>query len=174
MSNWAERVVSSLSVMACVFLLTLMACGDSGTAPVGPSSPLGEHRAHFRGSSIGDRVDDVLRREPIDSVVFSIPEQVVYSFGTDSVLLQVSYEFERDTLHTIQADWFFLTPEMLVEVSDGIRSSFNTRYAQQESEGDFEVWQAVRADGSMVGFTLTEATAEYGRPVLSLTVYRFE
>ncbi len=174
MSNWTEKFVLSLSVMALLFLLGLMACGDSGTSPANPASPLGDGKAHFRGSSIGDRIDDVLKREPIDSVVFSIPKQVVYNFGTDTIVLQVSYEFENDTLHTIQADWFFLTGEMLVRVQDEIRASFDTHYVRQEGEGDFEVWQATRSDGRIVEFTLMEASTEYGRPVLSLTVYRFE
>lgn len=166
---------SSFRALVVLFLLGLIAsCGDSGTAPVDPASPLGDGKAHFRGSSIGDRIDDVLKREPIDSVVFSIPKQVVYNFGSDTTVLQVSYEFENDTLHTIQADWFFLTGEMLAHVQDEIRNSFDTRYARQEGEGDYEVWRAARADGRMVEFTLMEASAEYGRPVLSLTVYRFE
>jgi len=164
-----------LRKLASLLLLGLLAsCGDSGTPPVDPSSPLGEGKAHFRGSSIGDRIDDVLRREPIDSVVFSIPKQVVYNFGSDSIVLQVSYEFEEDTLHTIQADWFFVSPEMLTRLQDEVRASFDTRYARQEGEGDYEVWQAALADGRMVELTLMEATTEYGRPVLSLTVYRFE
>jgi hypothetical protein len=157
-----------------LFLLGLMACGDSGTAPVLPASPLGEGKAHFRGSSIGDRIDDVLKREPIDSVVFSIPKQVVYSFGADSAVLQVSYEFENDTLHTIQADWFFVSEEMLGRAQEEIRTVFDNRYARQEGDGDYEVWQTARADRGLVEFTLMEATTEYGRPVLSLTVYRFE
>lgn len=161
-------------VLAGLLLLGFIACGDSDQTPAELTSPLGSGKAHFRGSSIGDRIDDVLRREPIDSVVFSIPKQVVYSFGSDTIVLQVSYEFEEDTLHTIQADWFFVAPEMLMRLQEEIRAGFDTRYARQESDGDFEVWQAVRADGSMVELTLMEATTEYGRPVLSLTVYRFE
>lgn len=160
--------------LAGVFLLGLLGCGDGSHVPVEPISTLGEAKGHFRGSSIGDHIEEVLRREPIDSVVFSVPKQVVYSFGTDTTVLQVSYEFENDTLHTIQADWFFLTAAMLEQVQQEVRSGFDSRFARQDSEGDFEVWQAVRADGSMVEFTLMEASTEYGRPVLSLTVYRFE
>lgn len=166
---------SHLRKLVAMLLLGLTAsCGDSGPASENLTSPLGEAKGHFRGSSIGDHIEDVLRREPIDSVVFSIPKQVVYSFGTDTTVLQVSYEFENDTLHTIQADWFFLTSEMLERAHQEVRSGFDTRFARQEDEGDFEVWQAVRSDGTMIEFTLMEATTEYGRPVLSLTVYRFE
>lgn len=172
--QWTIFNFPSTRKLVVLFLLGLMACGDSGTSPANPASPLGDDKAHFRGSSIGDRIDDVLKLEPIDSVVFSIPKQVVYNFGTDTIVLQVSYEFENDTLHTIQADWFFLTGEMLVRVQDEIRASFDTRYVRQEGEGDYEVWQATRADGRIVEFTLMEASTEYGRPVLSLTVYRFE
>lgn len=164
----------SFRQLALLYLLAFMACGETGPASQNLTSPLGESKGHFRGSSIGDRIDDILRREPIDSVVFSVPKQVVYSFSTDTTVLQVSYEFENDTLHTIQADWFFLTTNMLVQVQEDLRATFDTRFARQEGDGDFEVWQAVRADGSMVEFTLMEATTEYGRPVLSLTVYRFE
>jgi hypothetical protein len=163
-----------MRVFAGILLLFLISCGDSSLAPENLSSPLGEGKGHFRGSSIGDRIDDILRREPIDSVVFSVPKQVVYSFSTDTTVLQVSYEFENDTLHTIQADWFFLTTNMLVQVQEDLSTTFDTRFARQEGDGDFEVWQAVRADGSMVEFTLMEATTEYGRPVLSLTVYKYE
>jgi len=152
----------------------LVACGGPDAVDGAAADPLGDRRAHFRGSSIGDHIEQVLKREPIDSVVFSVPKQVVYSFRSDTTVLQVSYEFESDTLHTIQADWFFLTPEMLARTQSEVRAGFDIRYATQDSEGDFEVWQAVRADGSMVAFTLSEATTEYGRPVLSLTVYRYE
>lgn len=184
MSRAGQFVIDDLRFAICdffgtrklpvLFLLTLLACSDRGPAPENLSSPLGEAKGHFRGSSIGDRIDHILRSEPIDSVVFSVPKQVVYSFSTDTTVLQVSYEFENDTLHTIQADWFFLTTDILVQVQQDLRTTFDTRFARQEGDGDFEVWQAVRADGSMVEFTLMEATTEYGRPVLSLTVYRFE
>jgi len=172
--RWTALNFPVMRVFAGMLLLCLMACGKSGPAPENLSSPLGEPRGHFRGSSIGDHIEDILRREPIDSVVFSVPKQVVYSFSTDTTVIQVSYEFESDTLHTIQADWFFLTGDMLAQVQEDLRAGFDTRFARQEGDGDFEVWQAVRADGSMVEFTLMEATTEYGRPVLSLTVYRFE
>ncbi len=166
--------ITSFAALCWIMMLFSVSCGERGTDASQTGSTLGDDRSHFRGSSIGDPIDDVLRREPIDSVVFSIPKQVVYSFGSDTIVQQVSYEFENDTLYTIQADWFFLTAEMLLRVQDQIRASFDTRYVRQMGEGDFEVWQAVRADGSMVGFTLMEATTEYGRPVLSLTVYRFD
>lgn len=157
-----------------ILLVTLLAsCGDGGNEG-GRTAHTGLGRGHFRGNSIGDALEQVLKREPIDSVVFSEPDQVVYSIRTDSVALQVSYEFEDDTLHTIQSDWFFAEDGMRVRMQEQLRDDFNLRFAMQESEGDFEVWQAVRGDGTMIEFTLADVSTEYGRPVLSLTVYRFE
>lgn len=153
----------------------LVSCvNDVETTTLSPMESHDAPKGHFRGTSIGDRIDDILKREPIDSVVFSLPNQVVYNIGTDTCVLQVSYEFESDTLHTIQADWFFLEIEDLEVVQQEVRSSFDTRYARQEGDGDYEVWHSVRANGKMIEFTLLDASIEYGRPVLSLTIHNFQ
>jgi len=107
-------------------------------------------------------------------VVFSLPNQVVYNISTDSCVLQVSYEFELDTLHTIQADWFFVNIVAMETFQEEVRTSLDTRYARQEGDGDYEVWHSVRANGRMIEFTLLDASIEYGRPVLSLTIHKFQ
>ena len=158
-------------VLLSTIILLFISCGNEEVNSEGPTTSHSVPLGHFRGISIGDAMDVVLKREPIDSVVFSIPNQVMYNIGTDTCVLQVSYEFEEDTLHTIQADWFFLEEVDLEQMAEEIRTSFDNKYARQEGQGDFEVWKSVNAEGEMVEFTMMDASTEYGRPVLSLTIY---
>lgn len=161
-------------LFAVVAALMVSCSNEVETASMSPTESHSATKGHFRGTSIGDRMDDILRREPIDSVVFSLPNQIMYNISTDTCVLQVSYEFEQDTLHTIQADWFFLKIDAMELFQEDVRASLDTRYARQDGDGDYEVWHSVRASGQMIEFTLLDASIEYGRPVLSLTIHNFQ
>lgn len=152
-----------------ILAITLFACGsksDMLTPVVGPAS------GHFRGISIGDTYQKVLKHAEKDHPVPTENGDLNCEFKVDQTELMVKYDFDGEKLYSIQADIFFPDTASLNSFEKGLTERYNSSYGDVQLDGGFLAWRAHTA-GTEVEFTLADESIEFGQPKLSLTIYNF-
>lgn len=157
------------ALLPVIFVFTLLSCGSE---PAVLTPVLGEKKAHFRGNSIGDRYDKVLKQAAKDNPVPTEEGVLTCEFKAEDSELLVRYEFDQDKLYAIQADIFFPDSASLSTFEETLIEQYNSTYGKVNLDGGFLVWRHRDAD-TEVEFTLADESIEFGQPKLSLTIYNF-
>lgn len=134
---------------------------------------MGEGNAHFRGNSIGDKYEKVLKRATKDNPISTQTGVLNCEFKVEESELLVRYEFDQEHLYAIQADIFFPDSASLNSFEQTLIEKYNVSYGAVDEDGGFLVWQH-RHSGTEVEFTLADESIEFGQPKLSLTIYNFD
>jgi hypothetical protein len=148
---------------------TLFSCGSK---PDVLKPIMGEENAHFRGISIGDKYEKVLKRAAKDNPTSTEVGVLNCEFKVEESELLVRYEFDQEKLYAIQADIFFADSVSLNTFEKTLVIQYNTNYGEVDLDGGFLVWQN-RDSGTEVEFALADESIEFGQPKLSLTIYNF-
>lgn len=148
-----------------ILITSLFSCG-SKTSPL--EQVLGE--AHFRGNSIGEKREKVLKTVSEDNITNQDEMAVSCELRIAETDILVRYDFDEDALYSIQADMFFTDSTELNRFQESLIEKYNAKYGKVDVDGGFLVWQE---DGK-VEFTLADESIEFGQPKLSLTIYNFD
>lgn len=133
---------------------------------------MGKENAHFRGNSIGDKYEEVLKLAAADNPTSTEEGVLNCEFKIEESELLVRYEFDGEKLYAIQADIFFPDSASLHTFQETLVSQYNLAYGEVDEDGGFLVWRH-RHSGTEVEFTLADESIEFGQPKLSLTIYNF-
>jgi hypothetical protein len=133
---------------------------------------MGEGNAHFRGISIGDNYEKVLKRAAKDNPTSTEVGVLNCEFKVEESELLVRYEFDQEKLYAIQTDIFFPDSASLNMFEKTLINQYNLAYGEVDEAGGFLVWQH-RHSGTEVEFALADESIEFGQPKLSLTIYNF-
>lgn len=126
--------------------------------------------AHFRGNSIGDVREKVEKVAAKDQISDRTEEALSCELKIDEIELLVRYDFDEESLYSIQADMFFPDSSDLNSFQDELISYYNDKYGEVDLSSGFLVWQ----ESNKVEFTLADESVEFGQPKLSLTIYNFD
>ncbi|MBP9152583.1 MAG: hypothetical protein KBF73_09895 [Flavobacteriales bacterium] len=152
--------------------ITLFACGGSESVDVlGPI--MGQEKAHFRGSSIGDKYENVLKQAAMDNPISTEEGVLNCEFKVENSELLVRYEFDQDKLYAIQADIFFADTASLNSFQQSLVNQYNSSFGEVNLDSGFLVWRNRESD-TEVEFELADESIEFGQPKLSLTIYNFD
>jgi len=152
------------------FALGLMACGSEKADVLTPILGSG----HFRGNTIGDKYDKVLKQVANDNIVVNDGFNINCETQVDAAEVSVRYEFDDEELYSIQADIFLPDTSALRVFQTDLVESYNERFGAMTEESGFLVWRDRTRSGSEVELTLADESIEFGRPMLSLTIYNFD
>jgi hypothetical protein len=150
--------------------MTLFSCGRE-TDTLSPI--VGNGEGDFRGNSIGDRYERVLKNAATDNP--TIPEEGVISceFKVEESELLVRYEFDDEKLYSIQADIFFADTASLSSFLTSLQERMAEQHGEMTSDAGFLVWKD-KSSGTEVEYEVADESIEFGRPKLSLTIYNFD
>ncbi|MCF8465631.1 MAG: hypothetical protein K9G41_12365 [Flavobacteriales bacterium] len=152
--------------------ITLIACGGSESVDVlGPI--MGQDKGHFRGCSIGDTYEKVLKQAAQDNATLNEEGVLSCEFKVEDSELLVRYEFDQDKLYAIQADIFFADTASLNSFQQTLVNQYNSNFGEVNLDGGFYVWRH-RESHLEVEFALADESIEFGQPKLSLTIYNFD
>ncbi|MGB0367788.1 MAG: hypothetical protein ACPGD8_00175 [Flavobacteriales bacterium] len=129
---------------------------------------IGSENAHFRGVSIGDKKQKVLKKTAANLVTDN-EAGVATAFDANGVSVTVQYEFEDLQLYSIQADLFFADTSALNTFEHSLIEQYNSKYGELTEKGGFFVWR----ENNQIEFNLADESIEFGQPKLSLTIYNF-
>ncbi|MBI1287301.1 MAG: hypothetical protein GC178_06945 [Flavobacteriales bacterium] len=167
--KWTVNGRSPFILLLLLFLL-MFSCGsktDELTPIIGPE------KAQFRGNSIGDKYENVLKNAQRDNAVPSDEGVLTCEFKVDDSDLMVRYEFDQQELYAIQADIFFADTATLNSFEKNLVERYNKQFGEVEIDGGFLVWKQ-RQSGTEVEYALADESIEFGQPKLSLTIYNFD
>ncbi|MCF8276894.1 MAG: hypothetical protein K9J17_09180 [Flavobacteriales bacterium] len=153
-----------------IISITLFACGsetDVLTPVVGPAN------SHFRGNTIGDKYQQVLKNAATDHPVPTEEGVLNCEFKAGDSELTVHYEFDQEKLYSVQADMFFPDSASLNTFENKLVERYNASFGEVQLDGGFLVWKD-NSSGTEVEFTLADESIEFGQPKLSLTIYNFD
>ena len=125
---------------------------------------------HFRGNSIGDKRATVEKLASTDNIVNRNEDNISCELAVAKTELTVTYDFDEETLYSIQADMFFADSTARNHFQTELIADYNAKYGEVDMDGGFLVWQ----EGGKVEFTLADESIEFGQPKLSLTIYNFD
>lgn len=152
------------------FALGLMACGSEKADVLTPVIGSG----HFRGNAIGDTYEKVLKQVADDNIVVNDGFNINCETQMDAAEVSVRYEFDDEVLYSIQADIFLPDTAQLRTFQSDLVANYNERYGTMTEESGFLVWRDRTKAGTEVELTLADESIEFGRPMLSLTIYNFD
>lgn len=157
------------TILYIALAFTLFSCGSRPDvlAPI-----MGEGNAHFRGNSVGDNYEKVLKNAATDNPIATEVGVLNCEFSVQESELLVRYEFDQEKLYAIQADIFFPDSSSLHSFEKTLIEQYNSTYGEVDEESGFLVWRH-RDSGIEVEFTLADESIEFGQPKLSLTIYNF-
>ena len=157
------------TVLCIALAFTLFSCGSKPDVlmPI-----MGEGNAHFRGNSIGDSYEKVLKGAAKDNPTSTETGVLNCEFKAEESELLVRYEFDQEKLYAIQADIFFPDSLKLNAFEESLINQYNLAYGEVDEDGGFLVWQH-RHSGAELEFCLADESIEFGQPKLSLTIYNF-
>jgi len=154
-----------------IIAVSLFACGGSKPDVLAPI--MGQEKAHFRGNSIGDKFDKVLKQVATDNPTSTEQGVLNCEFKVEEYELLVRYEFDQEKLYAIQADIFFADSASLNTFEKSLVDRYNSSFGEVQLDGGFLVWKD-NSSGPEVEFTLADESIEFGQPKLSLTIYNFD
>lgn len=158
------------TILCTIITLTLFSCGmeTDSLSPI-----VGSGEGDFRGNSIGDRYERVLKNAASDNP--TIPEEGVIAceFKVEESELLVRYEFDEEKLYSIQADIFFADTASLGTFLSELQEQMTDQHGEMTSDSGFLVWKD-KSSGTEVEYTVADESIEFGRPKLSLTIYNFD
>lgn len=158
------------TILFAIITLTLFSCGmeTDSLSPI-----VGNAEGDFRGNSIGDRYERVLKNAAADNP--TIPEEGVIAceFKVEESELLVRYEFDEEKLYSIQADIFFADTASLGTFLNELQEQMTDQHGEMTSDAGFLVWKD-KSSGTEVEYTVADESIEFGRPKLSLTIYNFD
>lgn len=152
-----------------IIVFTLFSCGSKSDVltPI-----MGETKSHFRGNSIGDKYQNVLKNTAKDNPSATGDGILNCEFKVEDADLLVRYEFDQEKLYAIQADIFFADSSRLNSFEKTLIDQYNASYGAVDEDGGFLVWQH-RQSNTEVELALADESIEFGQPKLSLTIYNF-
>lgn len=158
---------------ALVYSFIAIALFSCGTEPDVLSPIIGSGKGDFRGSSIGDNYERVLKNASSDNPAVTEEGVISCEFQVENSELLVRYEFDEKKLYSIQADIFFADSSSLSTFLNSLEERLTSQHGPMISDGGFLVWKD-KSSGTEVEFTLADESIEFGRPKLSLTIYNFD
>ncbi len=154
-------------------IITVTLFGCSGSEPDVLAPIMGQETGHFRGSSIGDKYQDVLKQVAKDNATSTEEGVLNCEFKIENSELLVRYEFDQEKLYAIQADIFFADTASLNSFQQSLVIQYNSSFGEVNMDGGFFVWRHRESDAE-VEFALADESIEFGQPKLSLTIYNFD
>ncbi len=161
--------MKQILISICVILLAT----GCGTESDSLQLILGQENTHFRGNSIGDKFNKVLKETEDDHVVSKTETGISCEIQVAETEMLVRYEFDQEELYSIQADIFFSDTMELANFQEDLVNLYNKNYGEVNENGGFLVWKARGNSGLEVQFAVADESIEFGRPKLSLTIYNF-
>lgn len=125
---------------------------------------------HFRGHDIGSKQKQIENSLKEISSLNVSENSLSYEQTIDGIELVSQYDFDENSLYSIQADLFFSDSTALNSFQDQLITHYNGKYGDVDLSSGFLVWQ----ESNKVEFTLADESVEFGQPKLSLTIYNFD
>ena len=126
-----------------------------------------------RGSTIGDRREDVLKREKAN-IVHNMPDEVTCRIPTgmkDSTFYDITYNFNEQGLYVIELDVFPTDLRSTNALFNDFQNYYNQRYGASSSDDGYTTWFTKSNQGTDIEITMIDESKEMNKPYLSLTFY---
>jgi hypothetical protein len=168
--------ISLLLFCFLVYGLSIGCEADEKTEPrktITLAERVAEHNGHFRGMSIGMPMDSVLTRDN-DYLFRKTPRELNYSIPfspVDSTYFDVAYVFEHKKLYEIHVDVFLADQRDIDSLFVDFTQLLTRRYGQGSEKTNYAFW-IQEENGSEIEITLRNVSAEFKRPLLSLTIIK--
>lgn len=163
-----------ISLMFSAFLFVLNSCENTQ-----------EHRKAFniiagntesgqlRGMSIGDEKEKVLALETLE-LIEDNDDELYYSAVLDAESessFSVYYIFDQYGLFEIQVDVFPVDGAEVKELFDDFEKLFSERYGDGEKKGNAIIWSTYSRNNTHIDVRLSNESADYGKPFLSINFF---
>lgn len=149
------------------YILTLVVFASCGAEQSSVEQLIGD--SHFRGNTIGDKRQKVENRAETDNLTDKTESTLVCELNAANTETTVRYDFDGESLYSIQADIFFSDSTARNSFQKQLVTHYNSTYGEVDENMGFLVWQ----ENGKVEFTLADESIEFGQPKLSLTIYNF-
>lgn len=157
------------------FSLLLTSCEDEPTKAESEVSSILQsvEGGDLRGSTIGDRREDVLRREEAN-IVHNMPDELTCRIPTgmkDSTFYDITYNFNEQGLYVIELDVFPKDASSTKALFNDFQNYYNQRYGTSSSDDGYTTWFTQSNQGTDIEITMIDESKEMNKPYLSLTFY---
>lgn len=125
----------------------------------------------IRGSAMGDLPEDVLSREEGTPVVNSdtlVEYGYSYNLITGKTDARLYYAFDEFGLFEIQIDMFPETEDEAKDLRSEIEDELTAKYGKSKELGSLKRWTTFSRSNSLVEITLSNESADQGKPFISL------
>ena len=129
--------------------------------------------ADVRGSSIGDKIEDVLEREQ-DNIVHNMPDEITCKIPIsikDSTYYDIIYNFNDNGLHVIELDVFPSHDSAASSLFNDLHAFYNKRYGSSTADDGYSSWFTKSQQGKDIEVTMINESKEMNKPYLSITFY---
>lgn len=161
--------------IVCVFLL--FSCNnvsDSLKEPTDFEKIINNEEGHFRGISIGDTIDFVLKNET-STLADSAPDYLFYDTNiNDSDYYTISYQFDDSGLFEIMLDVNLHSQSKTLDLYTDFLNYFSTKYGTAQKIDNFEIWKISSNKSDKIEFALSQDSTENGEGHILLTLTNYD
>lgn len=167
-------------IMLYAFLLVLLSSCSSDQAPASENQEDAITRllesidgGDVRGSSIGDGIETVRKREK-KNIVYNMPDEITCRIPLsmkDSTFYDITYNFNNQGLYVIELDLFPAKLEDAQWLFQEFKHFYDLRYGSSSADDGYTTWFAKSSHGTDVEITMIEESKEMNRPYLGVTFY---
>ena len=125
----------------------------------------------IRGSSMGDLPQDILKREEGTPVINSdtlVEYDYSYNFKTGNTDARLYYTFDEFGLFEVQIDLHPQTEDDAKALRLEIENDLTANYGKSKELGSVKRWTTFSRSNSLVEITLSNESADIGKPFISL------
>lgn len=129
--------------------------------------------ADVRGSTIGDKIEDVLEREQ-DNIVHNMPDEITCRIPMgmkDSTYYDITYNFSDQGLYVIELDIFPSHDTAAQSLFSDFQTFYNKRYGSSTADDGYTAWFTKSDQGTDIEITMINESKEMNKPYLSITFY---
>ncbi|MEO0403839.1 MAG: hypothetical protein AAF193_03110 [Bacteroidota bacterium] len=158
-----------------VLMISLSACETDPPQDTPPENSILESvgGGDVRGSSIGDQIEEVLRRES-ENVVHNMPDEITCRIPLnmkDSTYYDITYNFNEQGLYVIELDIFPKSEADTKALFGEFKKYYDQRYGKSSAEDGFTTWFAQSHQGTDVEITMIDESKEMNKPYLAVSFY---
>ena len=125
----------------------------------------------IRGSAMGDLPEDIVRREKATPVLNSdtlVEYDYSYNLKTGNTDARLYYAFDEFGLFEVQIDLYPKTEDEAKALRMEIDEELTAKFGKSKELGSVKRWTSFSRSNNLVEITLSNETADAGKPFISL------
>jgi|SRR5690554_987979 len=125
----------------------------------------------IRGSAMGDLPEDIVNSEHAEPVINSdtlVEYEYAFHLKTGNADARLYYTFDEFGLFEVQIDLYPETEDAAKALKLEIEKELTAKYGDSKELGSLKRWTTFSRSNSLVEITLSNESADFGKPFISL------